>query len=146
MVRELWIGKLQNTAAMVSFDVLSRYLNGGNEENQEGLRLAVGPSGFEPDTSKSIYCLSCLARWNRKYAGRCTLCEETRHRPVECLESCQCFSPQQMVNVPTRSVLDVKLTLHHYFLGVSRLRLTIRMVAVLTYFLVFISFLRHIMG
>lgn len=31
-----------------------------------------------------------------------------RHRPAEPLESCQCFSLKQMVNVLTRWVLDVK--------------------------------------
>jgi hypothetical protein len=56
------MGKLQNTAVMVLFDVLSRFLIGGNEENHENLGLAGVPLGFEPDTSQSIYCLSCLAR------------------------------------------------------------------------------------
>jgi len=51
-----------------------------------------------------------------------------------------------MVNVPNRWVLDVKITLHRHLLRVFRLRLTIRMVAILTCFLVFPSFLRHIMG
>jgi hypothetical protein len=145
MVRELWMGKLQNTAVVVSFDVLSRYLKGGNEENHDDLRLAGVSSGFERDKGQSIYCLSCLARWNQSYGGRCTLCHGTRHRPVERLQSCQCFSLKQMVNVPTRWGLEVKLTLQLHFLGVSRLRLTIRGVAVLTCFLVFPSFLRHIM-
>ena len=52
--------------------------------------------------------------------------------PVERLESCQCFSLQQMVNISTLWVLDSKLNLHRRFLGVSRLRLTIRRVAILT--------------
>jgi hypothetical protein len=58
--------------------------------------------------------------------------EETRHRPVERLESCHCFSLKHMVNVPTRWILDVKITMHRHFLGKSRLPLTIRRVAILT--------------